>query len=161
MWPHLPIVSVGRGKGLHRLARKGDNPMHEDRKRVLEMLAKGKITADEAERLLERLAASPAAAPAGRDPEPGAPGGNPKYLRVVVNSVQGDQVNVRLPLALVRTGIKLGAMLPEQARQQLQEKGIDLSQLSGMESEEMIRALRELTVDVDSAQGDVVRVFCE
>jgi hypothetical protein len=30
-----------------------------------------------------------------------------------------------------------------------------------MESEEMVEALRELTVDVDSAQGDVVRVFCE
>ena len=27
--------------------------------------------------------------------------------------------------------------------------------------EEMIQALRELTVNVDSAQGDTVRVFCE
>lgn len=149
--------------------------MNEDTKRVLEMLAQGKISAGEAERLLERLAAvggGRSAAPggaaaaravesAGGDPEPAASGGKPKYLRVVVNSVQGDQVNIRVPLALVRTGIKLSAMLPEQARQQLQEKGIDLSQLSGMESEEMIQALRELTVDVDSAQGDVVRVFCE
>jgi hypothetical protein len=149
--------------------------MNEDTKRVLEMLAQGKINAAEAERLLERLAAggggrsaapgggaaARAAESAGGDTEPAAPGGTPKYLRVVVDSVQGDRVNIRVPLALVRTGIKLGAMLPEHARQQLQEKGIDLSQLSGMESEEMIQALRELTVNVDSAQGDTVRVFCE
>jgi hypothetical protein len=149
--------------------------MNEDTKRVLEMVAQGKISADEAERLLERLAAAGggrsaasggaaaarAAEPAGGDAEPAALGGKPKYLRIVVNSVQGDQVNIRVPLALVRTGIKLSAMLPEEARQRLHDRGIDLSQLSGMESEEMIQALRELTVDVDSAQGDLVRIFCE
>lgn len=149
--------------------------MNEDRKRVLDMLAEGKISADEAERLLERLAATgrgQGAPPDGvasaraaeaccAEAESPAPGGKPKYLRVVVQSVDGDKVNIRVPLALVRTGIKLGAMLPEPARRRLDERGIDLSQLSGMESEEMIQALRELTMDVDSSQGDVVRVFCE
>jgi hypothetical protein len=135
----------------------------EESKRVLDLLAQGKISVEEADRLLERLAggprpAAPRVPPAAERP---APGGAPKFLRVVVNSVDGDSVNVRVPLALVRTGIKLGAMLPQHARERLHEKGIDLSQLTGMESEEMVEALRELTVDVDSAQGDVVRVFCE
>jgi hypothetical protein len=52
-------------------------------------------------------------------------------------------------------------MLPNEAREKLDEKGIDLSGFSSMEGEELIEALRELTVDVDSADGDVVRVFCE
>jgi hypothetical protein len=126
-------------------------------KQVLDMLAEGKITAQEAERLLERLAkAGPPPAGAAA-----APGGKPKFLRVVVNSVQGDTVNIRVPLQLVRTGIKIGAMLPDSARERLHERGIDLSQLSGLETEEMVEALRELTVDVDSSTGDVVRIFCE
>jgi hypothetical protein len=153
--------------------------MSDETKRVLDMLAQGKINAEEANRLLERLAQAGQAAgagEAGRGSGPGpagsgasdagaagqpGPGGKPKFLRIVVHSVDGDQVNVRVPLALVRTGIKLSAMLPEGARVRLGEKGIDLSQLTGMESEEMVDALRELTVDVDSAKGDVVRIFCE
>jgi hypothetical protein len=123
--------------------------MGTETKQVLDLLTQGKITAEEAERLLGRLA------------QPAAPGGKPKYLRIVVNSVDGDAINIRVPLQLVRTGIKFGALLPDHAREKLHEKGIDLSQLSGMESEEMVEALRELTVDVDSAKGDVVRIFCE
>jgi len=85
----------------------------------------------------------------------------PKYLRVLVDSADGDRVNVRVPLELIRTGIRLQAMLPEHAREQLDQKGIDLSQLGGLEGEKLVAALRELTVDVDSADGDTVRVFCE
>jgi hypothetical protein len=144
--------------------------MSTETKQVLDMLAEGKITTEDAERLLERLGSarpgagqgSGRAAPDGvGTAERSAPGGKLKYLRVVVSGSEGDQVNIRVPLQLVRTGIKLGAMLPEQARQRLQEKGIDLSQITSMDSEEMVEALRELTVDVDSNKGDVVRIFCE
>lgn len=148
--------------------------MSAERRQVLDLLANGKVTAEEAERLLERLGEADGDAAArpddelgaeaeGASPETGIPGGGKtlKFLRVVVNTTDGDQVNVRVPIALVRTGIKLGAMLPTEAREKLDEKGIDLSGFSGMEGEELIAALRDLTVDVDSADGDVVRVFCE
>ena len=85
----------------------------------------------------------------------------PKYLRVVVDSSDGDKVNVRVPLALVRTGIKLKSMLPSHANEELDAHGIDLSHLSELDGDELIDALRELTVDVDSSDGDKVRVFCE
>jgi hypothetical protein len=145
--------------------------MSAERKQVLSMLAEGKIAVQEAERLLERLqqvadgpesrqigrGETPSSAPA----KPPVPGAKPKYLRVVVDGATGDRVNIRVPLALVRTGIKLSTMLPKEANEKLEERGIDLSQLTGLESEELIEALRELTVDVDSAKGDTVRVFCE
>ena len=162
--------------------------MSQERRRVLDLLAEGKITAEEAERLLEKLGQSHVGRSvfeAGRpgsesedvssDP-PGSSTGTPsegpeyrqtgkagqvKYLRVVVDSSDGDKVNIRVPLALVRTGIKFHTMLPEEARQKLHSKGIDFSQLNGLQGEELMDALRELTVDVDSASGDVVRVFCE
>lgn len=137
--------------------------MDENSKKVLEMLAEGKITAAEAERLLEKLGHSRPAGdvdvtvPAADRPIPR----NPKYLRVLVESEKGDKVNVRVPMALVRTGIRLGALMPAHAREELEAKGIDLSALSDLDGEELVQALAELTVDVDSGSGDHVRVFCE
>jgi hypothetical protein len=147
--------------------------MTQERKQVLDMLAQGTITVQDAERLLDKLSAigtnSPESevggtAPAG--PEPCCEGGaarpgRPKYLRVLVDSSKGDKVNIRVPLSLVRAGIKLKAVMPEHARQQLFEKGIDLSNLGGLEGEELLQALRELNVDVDASDGDKVRIFCE
>jgi len=39
--------------------------------------------------------------------------------------------------------------------------GFDLSQLSKLDGDELIEALGDLQVDVDSANGDKVRVFTE
>jgi len=143
--------------------------MSDERMQVLNMLAEGKITVDDAERLLARLEqARPTSAPAAAEVVAPAPGGGLvsrtgalKYLRVLVDSADGDKVNVRVPLALVRTGIKLTALLPSDATRKLGEQGIDLSHLAELNGEEMVEALRELNVDVDTAQGDTVRVFCE
>jgi hypothetical protein len=143
--------------------------MSDERMQVLNMLAEGKISVDDAERLLARLEKARAAASAGGGAagapnavgEPAPRSGAPRYLRILVDSADGDQVNVRVPLALVRTGIKLTALLPPDATQKLDEKGIDLSHLAELHGEEMVDALRELDVDVTTAQGDSVRVFCE
>ncbi len=147
--------------------------MSQERKQVLDMLAQGKITAEDAERLLDKLASlgstSEGAADAdtaarsrdtGTAPSP-APKGKPKYLRVVVDSSDGDKVNIRVPLGLVRAGMKLRAVMPEHARERLEQKGLDLNHLSELDGEELVDALRELSVDVDSDNGDKVRIFCE
>lgn len=136
----------------------------EERKKIIEMVANGKISVEDAERLLDKLSGPEPVA--HEEPEPAIEGraasGRPlKYLRVVVNSSDEDKVNIRVPLALVRTGIKLSTMLPSDADQKLKDKGIDLSQFSRMKGDELTEALRELKVDVDSADGDTVRIFCE
>ena len=161
--------------------------MSEERKQVLAMLAEGKITADEAERLLEKLGLGddpghrrhrrghrrlkrlhfgPEALGDGEEEAPGENGGAngkgaPKFLRVEVRSSDDDQVSVRVPLGLIRTGIKLTTMLPSETNAKLAAKGIDLTELGKLEGEELVEALRELKVDVDSSDGDTVRVFCE
>jgi hypothetical protein len=152
--------------------------MNPERMQVLQMLAEGRISPEDADRLLEKLQAA-SARPAASGPVPPrasataidviavAPNGDAmlrpplKFLRVLVTSAKEDQVNIRIPIALVRTGLKLATMIPEDARQRLKEKGVDLGSLSGLEGEELIEALRELRVDVDSGKGDMVRVFCE
>ncbi len=136
--------------------------MSEERKKVLEMLAEGKITSDEAERLLEKLEPRVDEQRAVRvETSESRKSGTLKYLCVLVDTTDGDKVNIRLPLALVRTGIKLSTMLPSKASEKMKEQGIDLSALSELRGDELLKALEELTVNVDSSDGDTVRIFCE
>lgn len=138
--------------------------MSTERKQVLEMLAAGKISAVDADRLLDKLATSGGQADDEAKTAAGDARGSkpaPKFLRVQVDAKDGDKVNIRVPIFLVRTGIKLSTMLPAKVSRRLSEKGIDLSQLRGLDGDELAQALRELTVDVRAIDGDNVRVFCE
>jgi hypothetical protein len=136
--------------------------MNDNRRQILDMLAQGKITAGEAERLIAALERSDA--PASR------PAGNFKYLRVLVDAqdpLDGPtKVNVRVPMQLLRAGVKLTGVIPDRAREQVNEamrkEGIsfDINKLTPDNLEDMIEQLRDLTVDVDNASAKV-RVFCE
>ncbi|GAA1501184.1 hypothetical protein GCM10009827_009510 [Dactylosporangium maewongense] len=140
--------------------------MNEQRKDILDMLAAGKITVDEAEQLiaaLERDQPPVATLPEAR------PKGKPKYLRVLVDTLEGGEpgrVNVRVPLQLLRAGVKLVALIPPQALQhanaEMHKSGVpfDLTQLKPEQLEALIEHLDEMTVDVDQPDAKV-RVFCE
>ena len=143
--------------------------MIENRKRVLDMLAEGKITSDEAERLLYAIDRPPTPVESGGEqPRPAA-----KYLRVVVEpGVDGDEngggerVNIRIPMALIRAGVKLAALVPASAatgiNEALRSKGLDLDvrSLKTDELEKLIDALRDLEVDVHSP-NERVRIYVE
>ena len=137
--------------------------MHEERKKVLEMLAGGKITADEAEKLLDALQdkiteTSPQTALAKTLDK------LPQYLFVKVDSVDGDKVNIRVPLKLVKAGIKLQALLPQDAQDKinakLNEKGINLEDFKAENFKEILDALSEFELNVDDKKGDKVRIYC-
>jgi hypothetical protein len=144
--------------------------MSEDRRQILNMLAEGKITAEEADRLLSALASR--AAPAAFAPVMTAERPNrPRYLRVVVEAndhAEGGPatVNVRVPMQLLRAGVKLSALLPPRARDEvnraLARQGIpfDINQLKPENLEDLVDQLGELSVDVASGEAKV-RVFCE
>lgn len=142
--------------------------MNEQRKDILDMLAEGKITADEAERLIAALERDRSAASTSlEDARP--KGGRPRYLRVVVNSLENDEpsrVNVRVPLQLLRAGVQLAALIPPQAlgraNVELGKSGvpIDLTQLKPEQLEALVEHLDEVTVEVDAPDASV-RVFCE
>ena len=136
--------------------------MNEERKRILNMLAENKITAEEAEALLDAMSPPAAGATIGD----GARSADPKYLRVVVEG-DGDKVNVRVPFQLIRAGVRLAALIPATAHgpvnKAFQEHGIDIdvSKLKSEDLENLVQHLRDLTVDVESTRGEKVRVFCE
>jgi hypothetical protein len=143
--------------------------MNNDRRSVLQMLSDGKINADEAERLLGAMEGS------GSPPRPldsvltGHNKALPKYLRVTVDATDGDgptKVNIRVPMALLRAGVRLTSLIPPAARDQVNEQlaknGVpfDIGQLKPENLEDLISHLDELTVDVD-AQDAKVRIYCE
>jgi D-serine deaminase-like pyridoxal phosphate-dependent protein len=147
------------------LLKKKENFMNENRRQILDMLATGKITTDEAERLLAALERSATAPSTDSAVKP-----RPKYLRVLVedSSRHGNptQVNVRVPMQLLRAGVRLASLIPVDAQQHvdtaLHSHGvkIDLSQLKPENLEELVDQLSDLTVDVDDEKAKV-RVFCE
>lgn len=143
--------------------------MNDDRRAILEMLAQGKITADEAERLIAALEKSgPAASPSPA----GQPGrtGAPKYLRVLVDTddpASGPtEVNVRVPISLLRAGVRLGSIIPPQARDRLNAElarngaPFDLNQVRPENLEELVDQLNDLMVNVEQEKTKV-RVYCE
>ena len=155
--------------------------MNENRRQILEMLAAGKITADEAERLLAAIDpefATTSAEFAGKTA--GTNGATvktrAKYLRVLVEADESmtgmkgaTTVNVRVPMQLLRAGVRLASLIPAQAHEQLDEAlsrhgvPLTLSQIKPENLEELIDHLEDLTVDVDGKEGNStkVRVFCE
>ena len=145
--------------------------MNEERRRILEMLAAGKITTEEADRLLVALGSEQVGSSAMASSE-SAGKAAPKYLRVMVEDHHErtgkgpTQVNVRVPMQLLRAGVRLAGLIPAQAQvrvnEALQEQGIqfDLSHLKPENVEELVNQLSDLTVDVDD-EGTKVKVYCE
>jgi hypothetical protein len=137
--------------------------MAAETRKVLEMLAAGQIGAADAEKLLEKLDRG---ASAGADPHTGHDSSSSqpqklRYLRVLVENPKSEQVNVRIPLVFLRSGMKLLAVLPPRVNEKLVEKGIDLSALAELKGPELEQALRDLLVNVDGPEGNKVQVFCE
>jgi hypothetical protein len=146
--------------------------MNENRRQILEMLSTGKITAEEAERLLAALEEAPVAATgAAAESARSSMKAKAKFLRVLVeaeNKGAPTTVNVRVPMQLLYAGVRLAALIPPQAHAQfdaaLSSHGVPLtlSQIKPGNLEELIGHLEDLTVDVDAKQDNAkVRVFCE
>ena len=77
-------------------------------------------------------------------------------LRVTVDSADGDRVRVNLPMALVEVAMEIGMEMP-QINGQDALKGVDLNKVLRLVREGLVGNL----VEVDSADGDKVRVFVE
>lgn len=142
--------------------------MSDEARRILELLASGKVTVDEADRLLKAVGSAPAAAA----PEAAAGVGKPpaRYLRVAVLKAAAEgrpdkEVNIRIPMSLVRGGMRLGAMVPgygDAISERLRQRGVgvDFSKLDPAQVESLLREMGDLDIDVDNGRAKV-RITCE
>lgn len=128
----------------------------EERMRILMMIQEGKISAEEGASLIEALddmSQKPKTSPASAAPNiPGRK--SPQYLRVLITDTDTgkSRVNVRLPVSLITSGMRMGARFAPEI------EGLDMEQLNTwMNSGETGKI-----VDVfDDEDGEHVEVFLE
>jgi hypothetical protein len=143
--------------------------MGENQKRILQMLAEGKITVEEASRLLSLIGAESGGESKNtvKEAKP-----NARYLYVKVEPKEGREteenprVNVRVPVSLIRAGMKLTALIPPQTADDinkgLKDKGFgfDIRNLKDEYIEQLIDALRDTEIDVDTIEA-AIKVYAE
>ncbi|MGB6625647.1 MAG: hypothetical protein WBE43_12755, partial [Candidatus Acidiferrales bacterium] len=125
--------------------------MSEERKKILEMLAAGKISSEDAERLLDKISSvASASGPAGSQSGTAAAGASAgsatdtkraRFLRIQVERPGREGTSIRVPLSLVRGGRHWMAMLPQRVAEKLSEHGIDLGSLEAMNDQDFQRTL--------------------
>ena len=144
--------------------------MSDETRRVLELLAAGKVNVEEADQLLRAL--SSPAPDSSASAAPRVEGSTPRYLRINVHRPGSDgrsdkDVNVRVPLSVVRSGIRVGALIPglgDRVTARLRERGVDfdLGKVDAVAIESLLHELGQLTIDIDEGgSAKQVRISCE
>jgi hypothetical protein len=142
--------------------------MSDERRRVLDLLAQGKITVDEADQLLRALGATP---PRGGATTAGDATKKPRFIRIAVHKkatggAPSEDVNIRVPLPILKGGMRLGALLPgslgEKIGARLRERGFDcdFSNLDSATIDAVFSELTDMGIDVESGKAQV-RITCE
>lgn len=137
-------------------------------RKVLDMLAEGKINAADAEKLLNKLERGSGVESENRADTSERKGDGSKerarFLRIVVDEPGRKQVNIRMPLAFARAGLSMAGMLPRGVAEKLKERGIDVDQIrfhTGFGKDDNVEILKQLDLDIDKGDGKKVRIFCE
>jgi hypothetical protein len=142
--------------------------MSDETRRVLDLVAQGKITVDEADQLLRAIAVSPP----GEAPKPDeAERPGPRWVRIAIHkrgNERGEErdVNIRVPIAVIKSGMRLGALIPglagDQVAARLRERGLDIdfSKLDAAAIESVLTELGDTNIDIDSGKAQV-RITCE
>ncbi|MGR3764201.1 SHOCT-like domain-containing protein [Rossellomorea sp. NS-SX7] len=127
--------------------------MKDEISRVLTLVEEGKIDKEKASELINVLQSKPERETFKKE----VPYGN-KMLKVRVNSEEGDNVNVNVPINLVKAVLKVGTNIAEkipEAEKYVKDINIDLL-IEAIENE-----WEGQIVDITSANGDKVLVVIE
>ena len=155
--------------------------MKQNTRLVLNMVANGKISPEEGGRLLDKLKrpsseqnrtrtdpgnrdlpfGQPSTAQASRNTQARPQRRALSHLRIIVKVSDGERINLRLPLGLLRNGINLPTLLPEKVCRILKDQGICLGQSGTKDTEAYVQALRELDLDLQAPGGIKIRMCCE
>jgi len=131
-----------------------------DTGRVLQMLANGKVSVEEAQALLDKLNAPTPPTP----PSPPVQTTNkkPKLLHVEVRGEDTESVSIKVPLKLLRLAGTFPGNLPNGVNAHLEGAGINLANMNELSDEEFYEAFADLSIDVDVPdEKTYVRVYCQ
>jgi hypothetical protein len=123
----------------------------EERRKILNMVAEGKISAEEGAQLLGALQKASRQTPGRNEAAVGA--GGARYFRVRITDASGKtKINVSLPINLIDVGLKMGARF--------------VPDLQDSELEDILQAVREgaqgrIAAIQDEEDGEFVEIFVE
>lgn len=137
--------------------------MNEEVLRILEMVRSGKVSPEEGEKLLGAIGQGGEAKKASA--------GKRTMLRVRVDVKDPEKseqarVNVNVPLTIAKKAMGLVSLIPKEAKAELEENGIDISQIDLKGLIEMFEdgEINEDLVDVetgDERKGATVKVYVD
>ena len=127
--------------------------MKEESLMILEMLQNGTITVNEAEKLLSALSSKPVsdAKPISVDSSDGKR--KRKMLRILVNSGDGDNVNIQIPVEFA----KLLKSSRISNKLSIDETNIDINEVIKLAEDGIEGDL----IDIKSKNGETVKIFIE
>lgn len=138
--------------------------MSENQKKILQMLADGKISVEEATRLLYLVGERPAEG-AEDSKNTGRPSAKYLYIRVEPKrerpGSEHGKVNIRVPVGFIRAGMKLKSLIPSHVADDVnrafkaQGVGFDIRDLKDEYIDGLISVLREGEITVDSTDAEV------
>jgi len=142
--------------------------MSEERKKILNMLADGKISAEDAGKLLDALSGTKENPKISKEDNQRywEEGKAPSNLRIKVLSGSGDNVNIKIPIKLIKAGAKLSGVLPDSVKDKVQSKlgdkgfGINLNDLNGDNLNSLLSVLTESEIKIID-KDEVVKIYCE
>lgn len=135
--------------------------MNEERMQILTMLSEGKISPEEAEKLMDKMEK--------QESDGLQRSALSKYLYVKVdpkNEESKQTVRVKVPFTLIRAGINIAGLLPKDVQEKIDgamdEKGMSFnwSDLKPEDTEELLKALEDFEVNVET-ENEYVKVYCE
>lgn len=135
--------------------------MSDEKIKILQMIEEKKITATEGMELLNALDDD-----AGYEEKTNSSANGKRFLRVRVSGDKVKKVNVNIPLNLVKVASKFATFgmgfIPDEARSEMERKGIDLSKI---DLEELVKLIDQglmdeklVDIDVDDPNEGKVRV---
>lgn len=129
--------------------------MNEEMLMVLKMVEEGKVSADKAKELIDALGNT------SKNTESiTSKGYEDKFLRVEVLGHDGDKVNVKLPIKVIREVLKVTGKLPISKSIEGMD-GIDIDELMNTIVSCLDNEVMGEIVDICSSDGDTVKVVVD
>lgn len=126
------------------------------KEQILQMVKEGTISVEDGIKLLEALGMQTNQTQSVQPVINVNPAGGRKMLRVTVDSAKGDVVRINVPTSLVKAGLNLSNQLKIDGNP-VDMKGVDVDMIMAAIEE---GATGEI-VNVESAEGDVVKIFID
>ena len=125
--------------------------MNEEVMRILKMVEEGKLNADKAKELIDALEQPSQEIITVKDYDN-------KMLRVNIESHEGDEVKLKLPVKVIKTIIKATGKLPMMSTN---VDGVNMDELIDIISSSLDSSVMGEILNINSSDGDIVKILVE